>query len=167
MAHLKTIAKKTSLIGIFISLIILIIAITLFYFHEKIVFILNESNSLAQNQTSAINNNNNSLNGSVALDTRFPKHKLHYEVPSEADMSRVLFTMTSRIQKNSEQMSEVPLRRPVLVTSTTETRKTTVSSTTTAKLYDQLNILVDHDLFMNLMRKYKILKESNGSSKTS
>ncbi len=146
-ARLKTIAKKTSLIGIFISLFILLIAITLFYFHEKIIFILNESNNLAAFAQNQSLENNSSMNRSMVLETRFPKHKLHYEGPMESEMNTV-FTASKKLL-NSPKVDDQQMRT------------STLKSTTSVKLYDQLNILVDHDLFMNLIRKYKILKDSN------
>jgi hypothetical protein len=164
LARLKTTAKQTSLIGIFITVILVCICVTLYFFHEKIVFMLNES---SRNSTNASNESFISTPTTTLLfDGRFQsKHKLHFESPrnSQGDINDFSFFPAAKTTSSTTNKL-ANISQPMLKQPTTELSKSTAVksvTSTTNRFYDQLNILIDHDLFTSLLLKYKMLKDSN------
>lgn len=140
--RLNSNARCISVAGILITLLALVAIVCLFmYTSGKSSFfeliIVNSSNS-------------------TTTTTASPKHKQHFWWNEQETTSNV----PPRITRNNNTTNMTYTTIATLKPSTTEERKQTTSPQQQQRLYDRLNILIDHDLLMNLNFKYKILNQT-------
>lgn len=139
--RLNSNARCISVAGILITLLALVAIVCLFmYTSGKSSFfeliIVNSSNS--------------------TTTTASPKHKQHFWWNEQEITSNV----PPRVTRNNNTTNMTYTTITTLKPSTTEERKQTTSAQQQQRLYDRLNILIDHDLLMNLNFKYKILNQT-------
>lgn len=143
--QLALIARKTSMAGILLSLILISLSAALYFLHDKFY------NFVKLNQFFYRNSNNNNTNKSDnALNfnsSSHSKHKLHYQITHLAEIATS--TSSQRFIRNNESS----LNQTQTVTTNTQISN---QNSTRIKYYDRLNILIDHDLLEILKQKYKI-----------
>ena len=165
-------ARQTSIAGILVSLILVSLVGTLFFFHNKLFNFLNKNihvtnftliNALFNSSANIYNTTNTNLN---VDSTTHSKHKLHYEILSFYTTTKLVNKTASSLTTSSvttttqftTRSSEKSTSRKVSSLFTTKSR---TSSSAMMRYYDKLSILVDHDFLNSIFLKYKITSKKS------